>query len=510
MTFLNLSGQTPTQRMVEQSTQQQQEADRLYEIAKKHVEQEQFAQAAPVIETILTLAPGHIGATELKAITSYVFSDYETAFFLTQEIKKSLPDYPGVDVLAGRILVKWDRYEDARSTLEPALTRHPSADGYAALSRAHFYLGQKDKAEAAQRRALEISPDVAEHLYMYVSYLHRVEKETDPYFQKLLHLSGTPLNDADKAYVHYALFKGWQDLKQYDRAFDALTIGAASKRQSIRHQPGGIERWMTDIRSYFSADFFATQKIEGNPSDQPVFILGMPRSGTTLLEQILHAHPDIIGIGEERRLSDLITEFSSLPDFGSTPYPLRRSRSGAYLPPNAIAREYLDYMNMQGKGAKRIVSKSIAHRLWAGLSSLMFPNARFIHITRDPMDMCLSCYSTNFTGAAQGYTYDLAELGQHYKQHIVLMKHWESLLPGRVLSVRYEDIVADTESQARRLIDFLGLPWDARCLEFYKAEKAVSSASVDQVRQPIYDRSVGRWKTYEKHLAPLMSALKEG
>lgn len=508
MSFLNLSGQTPTQRMVEQSTQQQQEADRLYDIAKKHVEQEQFAQAAPIIETILTLTPVHIGAMELKAITSYVFADYETAFYLTQEIKKSLPDFPGVDVLAGRILVKWDRYEEARALLEPALIRHPSAEGYAALSRAHFYLGQKPQAQAAQRRALDIAPDLAEHLYMYVSYLHKIETEDDPWFQRLLKLAQAPLKEADKAYIHYALFKGLQDLKQYDRAFGALSVGAASKRLSIRHQPGGIERWMSDIRAYFSPDFFASQKIEGNASEQPVFILGMPRSGTTLLEQILHAHPDIVGIGEERRLSDLITEFSSLPDFGGNPYPLRRSRSGAYLPPNAIAREYLDYMNTQGKGAKRIVSKSIAHRLWAGLSAIMFPNARFIHITRDPMDMCLSCYSTNFTGAAQGYTYDLTELGQHYKQHMALMKHWETMLPGRILSVQYEDIVADTEGQARRLIDFLGLSWDARCLEFYKAEKSVSSASVDQVRQPIYDRSVGRWKIYQKHLSALADALK--
>lgn len=509
MTYLNLSGQTPTQRMLNQSSQQQEEAERLYAIAKGHVEREEFAKAAPIIENILTLIPDHIGTMELKAILLYTFGDYEAAYYLTQEIKKSLPQHGAVDILAGRILVRWEKNQEAIAALEPALVKHPLAEGFAALSRAHFYLGHKDKAIAAMARAVELAPDKADHLYMYVSFLHRVTREDDPFFQRLLSMSRTALSDTDSAYVHYALFKARQDMNQYDQAFEALNIGAAAKRRAIRHEPGHIERRMTDIRRYFTADFFAAQRIEGNPTEQPVFILGMPRSGTTLLEQILHAHPDVSGIGEETRLSELVNEFSSLADFGGVPYPLRRSRSGAYLPPAAIAREYLHFMNTQGKGARRIVSKSIGHRLWAGLSAVMFPNARFIHITRDPMDMCFSCYSTNFMGPVQGYTYDLAELGAHYKQHAALMAHWNAVLPGRILTVAYEDIVRDTEGQTRRLLDFLGLPWDGRCLEFYRAEKSVSSASVDQVRQPIYDRSIGRWKAYEKHLAPLINALKE-
>lgn len=509
MTYLNLSGQTPTQHMMDQDAHAKAEASRLYDIAKAHIDREEYKTASPIIDNILTILPTHIGAMELKAISAYTFGDTETALYLAREIKKLQPLYPGVDILIGRILVKAEQYPEAVTLLEPALTKQPYDEGFSALSRAYFYLGQKPKAEESLRRAMMITPDKAEHIYMYLSYLYQVTDARDPHFATLKRLISESPTDMNAAYLHYALFKACQDIGDYDRAFESLQVGAQAKRKAIHHQSGHLERWMDDIRSYFSADFFENQHIQGYDTEQPVFILGMPRSGTTLLEQILHAHPDVSGIGEERRLSELITEFSSLPEYDGKPYPLRRSRSGAYLPPQAIGREYMHFMNKAGNSAKRIVSKSIAHRLWAGMSSLIFPQAKYIHIHRDPMDMCLSCYATNFTGAAQGYTYDLSELGAHYKTHTRLISHWNDVLPGRILNVRYEDIVKDTEHQARQILGFLDLPWDDRCLEFYKAEKSVSTASVDQVRQPIYDRSVGRWKKYEKHLTPLIEALKE-
>jgi tetratricopeptide (TPR) repeat protein len=480
-----------------------------YEQAKALVMRHAYGTAMPLIERLMKASNAPIGAWELHAIAAFAVGDMDTARGRLLQIKRHMPRSRPVDIMIGQVLFREEKYDAAIECLEPALAEYPDTLGYATLAKAHFFKGNRDKAQAHMKKALEMTPRNAENLYMYIIYVHTVKSTDDPYFQTLLSLSQQTLSPADMAYVHYALFKAWQDLGEPDKAFESVRQGAAVKRTGIRHDPDHIKKLMHDIQAYFSGSFFKTTGIKGINTDQPVFIIGMPRSGTTLLEHILHAHPDVAGIGEDMKMTELLQEYSWLPDIHNVPYPLRHPASRAYLSPQAIAQEYLSFMKKSGNDAPRIVSKSIGNRLWAGMIGTLFPRARFIHIHRDPVDTCLSCFTTNFIGNAQGYTYDLAELGAHYIAHEKLAAHWASVMPGRVLSVAYEDIVADTEGQARRIIDFLGLPWNDSCLEFHKVDKAVSTASAQQVRQPIYTKSIGRWKTYERHLGPLLDALKQ-
>jgi hypothetical protein len=241
----------------------------------------------------------------------------------------------------------------------------------------------------------------------------------------------------------------------------------------------------------------------GNPSRLPVFVLGMPRSGTTLVEQIISSHPDVHGAGE---LPDLLE--IAQRDIAGT---------GAAFPNNipAIdkaglagwAADYVAGLHRRAPDARHITDKMPANFLAVGLINMMLPNAKIIHVSRNPVDTCLSCFMQLF-GSGQEQTYDLAELGRYYADYARLMEHWRSVLPdGAFLDAQYEDIVADQETQARRMIAFCGLDWNDACIDFHKNKRSILTASVTQVRQPIYKSSVERWRHYEKFLGPLLDAL---
>jgi len=242
----------------------------------------------------------------------------------------------------------------------------------------------------------------------------------------------------------------------------------------------------------------------GNPSQVPIFVLGMPRSGTTLTEQIIASHPDVYGAGELSDLMDIV----QLPANGQTvqPYPenlsVYPSKTCQILPSNTF-QEFAAARLQQN--TSRI--KMPANYMAMGLIPLMLPHAKIIHVKRNPVDTCLSCYTRLFN-RHQDATYDLAELGRHYVGYERLMQHWRKVMPvGSFVEVQYEDIVADMEGQARRLIDYCELEWNDACLEFHKNKRSVRTASLTQVRQPIYNSSVERWRHYEKFLGPLLSAL---
>jgi hypothetical protein len=237
----------------------------------------------------------------------------------------------------------------------------------------------------------------------------------------------------------------------------------------------------------------------------PVFVLGMPRSGTTLTEQIIASHPMVHGAGELPDLEAIIQR-----DVGATgrPFPYNvAALDGIKLA--AWGRDYVAGLQRRAPGARRITDKMPANFLDIGLIYLMLPKAKIIHVSRNPMDTCLSCFMQLFGNNYQEHTYDLAELGRYYSDYARLMEHWRSVLPsGAFLDVRYEDVVRDTESQARRIIDFCGLDWHDDCLDFHRSRRSVRTRSVMQVREPIYKSSVERWRAYEKFLAPLLESLE--
>jgi hypothetical protein len=234
----------------------------------------------------------------------------------------------------------------------------------------------------------------------------------------------------------------------------------------------------------------------------PVFVVGMPRSGTSLIEQILAGHPDVHAAGEIRDLREvLVGRLGAEPDW---PDAIARLAPEAW---HELGEAYLERVWRQAPRASHVVDKMTLNYRYLGAIRMMLPQARIVHAVRDPMDACFSCYTILFDGDNVPYSYDLRSLGRQYVRYARQMQHWRDALPDGMLEVRYEALVADLETQVRRMLDHLGLDWDARCLDFHRNARVVATASRAQVRRPVYASSVGRWKRFEAHLGPLLEQL---
>jgi hypothetical protein len=315
--------------------------------------------------------------------------------------------------------------------------------------------------------------------------------------------SESPMPYKKAIFLHFALGKGFDDVGDYDRAFPHFIEGCKLKRATFEYDAEQMTQHFSDIMRIFNQATMERLRGGGDPSRLPFFVLGMPRSGTTLTEQIIASHPDVHGAGE---LLDLMT--IAQRDVAGM---------GAVFPNNipaldqaglgAWGADYVAGLHRRAPDAGRITDKMPANFLAIGLIHMMLPNAKIIHVNRNPVDTCLSCFMQLFS-SRQEQIYDLAELGRYYVDYARLMGHWRSVLPaGAFLDVQYEDIVADQETQARRMIAFCGLDWNDACIDFHKSKRSIRTASVTQVRQPIYKSSVERWRPYEKFLGPLLDAL---
>jgi tetratricopeptide (TPR) repeat protein len=294
----------------------------------------------------------------------------------------------------------------------------------------------------------------------------------------------------------------YDDLNEYDRAFKYIDRGNSLSPKKF--DPEATQQYFSDLISIFSIDNLPKFPRAANHSELPVFIVGMPRSGTTLVEQILDSLPQVFGAGE---LPDIHKIVHNLPArlCIDTPYPQCVESLTSDLA-SILAEEHLYHLRQFSDTATRIVDKLPHNFLHLGLISLLFPKARIIHCMRHPLDTCLSCYFQDFMGN-HPYKYNLGNLGFYYKQYEHLMAHWHKVLDIPILDVRYEDMVANQEAMSRKIIDFLGLEWDESCLSFYQSNRFAKTASYDQVRKPIYTKSVARYKNYEKFLTPLKIAL---
>jgi hypothetical protein len=312
------------------------------------------------------------------------------------------------------------------------------------------------------------------------------------------------LSPREQCWVHFALAKSYDDIGEQDRGFAHLLEGNAAKRRQIEYHEARELGAMDRIREVFTAGLMDAWIGPGDPSDLPVFIVGMPRSGTTLVEQVLASHHAVFGAGERPDLALTVERLTER--MGSLPFPEAVwTLSGAEL--HQIGTAYVAALRMLAPDARRITDKMPANFRFAGLIPLILPRARIIHVVREPVDTCLSCFSKVFEGE-QRFSYDLGELGRFHRAYQRLMAHWRTVLPANVLlEVNYEDMVGDLETAARRIVAHCGLPWDEACLEFHKTSRAVHTASVTQVRQPIYRGSVGRWRPDAALLRPLLEAL---
>lgn len=402
------------------------------------------------------------------------------------------PDLAEAHCGLGEALGALDRHEEAAACFEQALKTAPEvAVVHYNYGSALTFLGRMDEATRAFETAVALAPDVPSYRYALMA-LQQVSAD-DPNLKALeaMGASAARYPAWEQAELHVALAGAYDGLGRYEQAFAQLAKGNAIKRKLVRYGEGKTLAVLTETAAKFTPAFLAAHRGEGDSDRRPVFVIGMPRSGTSLVEQILASHPAVFGAGEQAILPELVG-----PDFPSAAYDWR-----------ALGQAYVARLQALAPGAARIVDKMPGNFVYAGLIHLALPNARIIHVQRDPLDTCLSCYSKLFSGTVN-YTYDLAELGHYYRAYETLMAHWRSALPQTtLLEISYEALIADLESEARRLIAHCGLDWNPGCLAFHKTRRTVRTASAIQVRRPLYQSAVGRAKAYLPWLGPLQAAL---
>ena len=360
--------------------------------------------------------------------------------------------------------------------------------------------GELDEASNAFRKILEIDPQNCAAIAGLAASQQFKSGNID--IQKIENLieSKPKLNGEDMARLYHAASKIRDDMEDFDKAFEHLLNAkkCLGKPFNIFEYRKFVSNICNNINQF---DFVG--KI-GSSSGQPVFIVGMPRSGTTLIEQILASHPDAVGAGELNIIDQLAKEVLQIKS--GSPNSIDVIRNITSKQANELAKQYLNEIRKHSNSAKVIIDKTPHNYEYLGLISKMFPNSRVIHAVRNPIDTCLSCFS-HFFSDFHAYNNDLEALGLYYREYTRLINHWKKILPIKIMDVRYEHLIYSQEKTSISLMKFIDLDWDEGCLEFYKTYRKVDTPSKWQVRQPIYSSSVGRWKRYENQLEPLILAL---
>ncbi|HXP95929.1 MAG TPA: sulfotransferase [Telmatospirillum sp.] len=415
------------------------------------------------------------------------------------------PDFAEAFNNLGSALQALDRAEEALTCYHKAITLTPDdAEAHYNLGLCLTETGHLDDAYRAFERAIALAP-ARVSFYRMLAETKRIDA-SDPHVRRMEDLAQdmAVFPDSERMELHFALGKVYGDCGQHEQSFHHLLAGNQLKRRGIAYSEPATLAVFDRIRTVFTAERLATGPEIGFSSRHPVFIVGMPRSGTTLVEQILASHPGVFGAGEVQDLQHLVNTLAPVDGIAAFPEIV------AVLAPETVRRlgaAYVAGLRARAPDAERIVDKMLANFKRIGLIHLALPDARIIHVRRDPVDTCLACFSKLFA-SSQPFAYDLAELGRYYRAYKALMAHWRLVLPpGVMLDVLYEDVVADMEGQARRLLAHCGLDWDDRCLAFHQTQRLVRTASAAQVRQPLYRTSVGRWRAYGELARPLLDAL---
>ena len=462
----------------------------------------QHEKALQCLARAVTLQPGNASAQNNYGTALAALERHDEALGYYRKALAINPKHANAHNNIGKSLEALNRPAEALEAFERALAIDPNfALANVGIGNAMLCLGRIEDARTAYERTLAANP----RMLACHDALAQIKtfREGDPQIALLekLAVDEPSLSNKDKVNLHFALYKAYADLQRDELAFTHLEAGNKVKRGLTTYDEAQEIGLLCDMAAVFTPELMQAKRGAGDCSEVPVFILGMPRSGTTLVEQILASHPQVFGAGE---LEDFGNAVGS--GYESKPLPFDVAKlTGQEL--RRFGERYLAQVLPKAPHAKRITDKMLGNIRYAGLIHLVFPNAHLIHVRRDPLDTCISCYSALFQKSLT-YIYDLGELGRYYNAYEALMAHWRAVLPESVmLEVQYEDLVNDFEVEARRIVEFCGLEWDERCLSFYKAERPVHTASAAQVRRPLYKSSVGRWRRYESHLQPLLDAL---
>jgi len=357
----------------------------------------------------------------------------------------------------------------------------------------------------AYRRALELEPRLGE-AWWSLANLKTYRFDAADMARMRQQLARGDLAAEDRYHFHFALGKALEDEQRYADSFEHYRQGNALRRAQLHYDPERIDGHVKRSKSLFTREFLARASGQGAPAADPIFIVGLPRAGSTLIEQILSSHPRVEGTMELPDVPVLAHGIGTQATDGGPRYPqVLATLSPGQL--RALGEEYLARTRIQRKtGRPYFIDKLPNNFLHVGFIHLMLPNARIIDARRHPLGGCFSAFKQHFA-RGQNFTYDLAELGAYYRSYVELMAHFDAVLPGRVHRVFYERLVDDTEHEVRRLLEYCGLPFEPACLRFYENERAVRTASSEQVRVPIYREGLEQWRHYEAWLEPLKRSL---
>lgn len=396
--------------------------------------------------------------------------------------------------------------DEAISAYQKAIAIDPLYENaYKELGKAFADHGEIEMALTANRKALEINPEYAK-AYLPLSKNKKFTEYDDDIRAMESLLSKKGISDEDSFNLAFALGKAYEDLGNFDKSMEYVVKATRLKRNSYDYSICESREEFDRTKEVFSRDFFANHHDSGDPDRTPIFILGMPRSGTSLVEQILASHPDVYGAGELKDLGKVLASVRSS----------EKEQQGAIIPDRLLeldarayadlGKQYIARIRKYSASAKFITDKMPHNFLYIGFVRAILPNARIVHCTRDPMDNCLSIFKTRLNNG-HGYADNMSELGQYYRMYLELMDYWRDTLPGFIYDQSYEDLVISQQEQVSKLLQHCGLDWDDACLDFHQTRRKVKTASNAQVRRPIYKDSVQLWKRYEKQLEPLRAAI---
>ena len=440
------------------------------------------------------------GAVMTRLGAHYSLGEPEKCY---REAIRLQPAVPEFYLNLGVLLREQGRHTEALELFRKAVEVRPDYEAaIAGVAQVLEHLGDFDGAYAAIQPLLKRGTEESSVALAYSSVARHLNQcaESAALLEKIVLL---PKPARESSSMHFALGKLYDAMKEYDKSFSHTK--AAHEVEPAHYDPEINRRKFDEIIEVFSAENFARWPRAANKSQLPVFIVGMPRSGTSLVEQILASHPQVHGAGELEHVHGMTATLATMLG-NKIAYPQCLTEvKRKHL--DEIAQRHLAMLSKLSKTAARVTDKMPHNFIELGLINLLFPEARIIHCKRDPVDTCFSIYGLPFNDS-HPYAGNLEHLGSYYLQYLRLMEHWKSVLSVPILEVQYEGLVADQEGISRQMIEFCGLHWDERCLNFHKADRVVTTHSYDQVRRPIYKQSVARWKNYERHLGPLIEVLE--
>lgn len=478
---------------------QKHHVDGLYILAMIDIQAKVYDEAEFLLESCCELSPEHErGRAEYAALLNRI-GKYHLA--LTQANKLLEKDSANLNyqVLVGVANIGLGKMPTGINQLESVLKQEPQRPGlWLQLGHAYKSTGELDRAERAYKQALQYRSDYGDAYWSLANT--KAYKFTAQELKQMQDLLASSLQTDDRVHIEFALGKGLEDLGNADEAFEHYSRGNEIKYEQCRYNPEQFSLQVAKQKAFFTASFFADAKLSGYSDSAPIFIVGLPRAGSTLLEQILSSHSQVDATLELHNLLSLVKRLNKNQKY---PNMLAQTDPSYFA---QFGQQYIAQTQAYRQGGTYFIDKMPNNFLHVGLIKRILPNAKVIDARRDPMDCCYSGFKQLFA-EGQDFSYDLNAIGQYYRDYEVMMEHWDRVLPGFVLRVHHEDVLDDLEGQVRRMLDFCNLEFEPACLAYYKTDRAIQTPSSAQVRKPINRDGVGVWRAIESKLEPLVDAL---